>query len=75
MPPPTAAGGADSPPQPAKASGDTLETESTSLDEVVAEVAHQLNNPLTSILGYAQLLPSLSEDDCAAALATIEQEA
>ena len=75
VPPPTAAGGADSPPQPAKPSGDTLETESTSLDEVVAEVAHQLNNPLTSILGYAQLLPSLSEDDRAAALATIEQEA
>ena len=36
---------------------------------------HWLNNPLTSILGYAQLLPSLSEEDRAAALATIEQEA
>jgi hypothetical protein len=45
------------------------------LDAVVAEVAHQLNNPLTSILGYAQLLPSLAEDDRTAALATIEQEA
>lgn len=60
---------------PPESAGNPLEGAPASLDEVVAEVAHQLNNPLTSILGYAQLLPTLPEEDRAAALATIEQEA
>ena len=63
------------PASPAATGGDALVDQPASLDEVVAEVAHQLNNPLTSILGYAQLLPSLPEEDRAAALTTIEQEA
>ena len=38
-------------------------------------VAHELNSPLTAIAGYAQMLPSLPEDERAAALGTIEREA
>jgi signal transduction histidine kinase len=40
-----------------------------------AGVAHELNNPLTALLGYAQLLPELAGDERAAALTAIEQEA
>ncbi|HET6689637.1 MAG TPA: response regulator [Miltoncostaeaceae bacterium] len=46
----------------------------SALSEVVSGVAHELNNPLTAILGYAQILPSLSDDERQQALATIEQE-
>lgn len=63
------------PPSASTPGESAAEGQPSSLDEVVAEVAHQLNNPLTSILGYAQLLPSLPEEDRAAALTTIEQEA
>ena len=43
--------------------------------DFVAGVAHELNSPLTSIAGWAQLLPELPEDDRDAALGTIEREA
>ncbi|MEX2228776.1 MAG: ATP-binding protein, partial [Dehalococcoidia bacterium] len=45
------------------------------LGEMVSGVAHELNNPLTAILGYAQILPSLEGFDRDQALTTIEQEA
>ena len=45
------------------------------IGEFVAGVAHELNSPLTAIAGYAQMLPSLPEDERAAALGTIEREA
>lgn len=45
------------------------------LAELVSGVAHELNNPLTTILGYAQLLPTLEGEDARRATTTIEQEA
>ena len=45
------------------------------LAELVSGVAHELNNPLTTILGYAQLLPTLEGEDGRRAITTIEQEA
>lgn len=46
-----------------------------SLSEVVAGVAHELNNPLTAILGYAQILGGLEGTEREHALRTIEDEA
>lgn len=40
----------------------------------MAGVAHELNNPLTSILGYAQILDTLEGGDSEHALQTIEEE-
>src|SRR5262249_55903413 len=45
------------------------------LSDLVSGVAHELNNPLTTILGYAQLVPSLEGAAARRAMATIEREA
>ena len=48
----------------------------TSLGEFVAEVAHELNNPLTTIMGYAQLaLEQEPEGQCRGKLEMILSEA
>ena len=44
------------------------------LADFAAGVAHELNNPLAAVLGYAQLLPQLNDEERATALAAIESE-
>jgi len=50
--------------------GDSLQR----LADFAAGVAHELNNPLAAVLGYAQLLPQLGESERGPALDAIEQE-
>ncbi len=44
------------------------------LADFAAGVAHELNNPLAAVLGYAQLLPQLGDEERSSALAAIESE-
>lgn len=44
------------------------------LADFAAGVAHELNNPLSAVLGYAQLLPQLGDAERGMALDAIEQE-
>lgn len=60
---------------PSVAPGETGADRLSVLGELVSGVAHELNNPLTTILGYAQLLPTLDGEDLRRAISTIEQEA
>jgi signal transduction histidine kinase/ActR/RegA family two-component response regulator len=47
-----------------------------SIGELVSSVAHELNNPLTSVIGFAQLLQTLDvQEDIKADLAIIDSEA
>lgn len=56
----------DAPPPPAD--------EYERLADFAAGVAHELNNPLAAVLGYAQLLPQLGDEERTSALDAIESE-
>ena len=47
----------------------------SALSEVISGVAHELNNPLTAILGYAQIFDALDGAERKHAVNTIEREA
>ena len=47
----------------------------STLGDVMAGVAHELNNPLTAVVGYAQALRSLPPSEQARAVEIIEREA
>ncbi len=50
-------------------------TRLSALSEVISGVAHELNNPLTAILGYAQIFHALDGTERDQAVKTIEREA
>ena len=63
------------PPEARPAPSEARPEPSTAPDELVSRTAHELNNPLTAILGYAQMLHTLDGDEQRRAISTIEQEA
>lgn len=62
------------PPTDGEDFGELADYAAGALSEFAAGVAHELNNPLAAVLGYAQLLPQLAEEERAAALEAIEAE-
>ncbi len=69
-------GGDDSLTEPEVAPPTSTDTDDSlqRLADFAAGVAHELNNPLAAVLGYAQLLPQLGESERGPALDAIEQE-
>lgn len=69
-----AAGEPVAPPETNEPREPDANSEMERLADFAAGVAHELNNPLAAVLGYAQLLPQLSEKERGPALSAIEAE-
>jgi signal transduction histidine kinase len=69
-----AAGEPAAPPETDEAREPDANGEMRRLADFAVGVAHELNNPLAAVLGYAQLLPQLSEEERGPALSAIEAE-
>lgn len=54
---------------------ETRDSDTGDLHHLARELAHRINNPLATIVGYAEMLPSLEEDQRRTAGAVIEAEA